>query len=107
MKTNEYKKIFKMFGIKRRDGRLWVQRRYGDKEDRNDEMIPVKPFVVEPAYVNYSEGATINVGNYQSVRVDVGITLPTYVEEIEGAFEKAKQIVSERINKEIDEIKQG
>lgn len=104
-KTNEYKKLMKVLGIKRRDGRLWVNKMYGISEERTDDKIAVKPFIVEPAYVNYSEGATINVGNYQSVRIDVGISLPCYVEEIDDAFIKAKEIVSKKIDEEIEKIK--
>lgn len=104
-KTNEYKKLMKVLGIKRRDGRLWVSKMYNGVEERTDGKIAVKPFVVEPAYVNYSEGATINVGNYQSVRVDVGISLPCYIEEINDAFIKAKEIVGKRIDEEIEKIK--
>lgn len=103
--NKEYKKLLSVLGIKKRNGRLWVVKQYGETSERKDEMIEVKPFVVEPAYVNYSEGVTLNVGNFQSIRIDVGITLPTYIEEIDSAYKKAKEIVDKQINEEIVKYK--
>lgn len=105
-KNNEFRKFMRVLGIKKRDGRIWVSKMYkGGKEERSDEKIGISPFVVEPAYVTFSEGVTLNIGNYQSVRIDVGISLPTYVNEIDDAFVVAKQIVNDRINKEIVEVR--
>lgn len=64
------------------------------QEDRQE--IEVEPFEVEPAYVRINVGQTISTGNYESLRVDVAITLPCYAEEVAE--------VSERVSEEVGRI---
>ena len=61
---------------------------------------------MKQAKVSYSITRTINLGNYESARVDVGLKLPCYIEEIPAAFEKAQRIVQARLVKESEEIKE-
>lgn len=55
----------------------------GDSEFKNENgNLTVKKgrkpklFKEEPAYVSFSTGLTINLGNYESKKVDIGITRP-------------------------------
>jgi len=105
MKKREDKKLLRVLGVKKRDGRIWVERRYNGTQERQDTKIPIQPFVVEPAYVNYSAGVTLNMGNYQSARIDVGISLPTYIEEIPDAYKQAIGIVDKVIEEEVNKLK--
>lgn len=47
------------------------------------KVLSVKKFLSEPAYVRVSAGQTINLGDYESQRVDVSITMPCYPEEVD------------------------
>lgn len=60
----------------------------GDTED----VIEVMRFPegVHPAHVSATMGLTINLGDYESAKISVTTTLPCYVEEIDDAFEAAK-----------------
>lgn len=74
-----------------------------DSEER--EQIEVSRFATEPAYVGVAIGTTMNMGNYESLRMEVRITLPCYVEEIDEIYLKAKDWVDERLDKEIADIR--
>ncbi len=72
-----------------------------DSEKR--EVIDVRKFVTEPAYVRVSAGVTKNIGNYESLRVDVAITAPCYIEEVKEVEERIAVMVSDMLTKEVDE----
>jgi len=59
---------------------------YGGKESNRTEKLSVRKFLVEPAYVRVNAGMTKNMGNYESLRVDVSLTLPCYPEEVDKVF---------------------
>lgn len=62
---------------------LTVVSSYGGKERNRQEKITVRKFLVEPAYVRVNAGSTKNMGNYESLRVDVSVSIPCYTEEID------------------------
>lgn len=55
-------------------------------EDEGLEEMDARNFDVEPAYVSVNHGRTVNIGNYESVRVDVRVSLPCYAEEVGEAL---------------------
>lgn len=88
--------------------RLWVTRHYPDGTEISDERdLEVQTFESEPAYVRVAMGLTINTGNYNSARLDAGLTLPTYVEEIPGAYAKAWEIVEAEVKQQSDDLRKG
>lgn len=48
--------------------------------------------------IEFAGGRTINLGNYESARVDVRITVPCDPEALEEAYQFASEWVSEKIN---------
>jgi len=73
--------------------------------EEKTEVIEVHRFVVEPAKVQVGRGLTLNMGNYESARLDVGIEVPCYVEEVDSAYEWARRWVEKRIGEEHKSIK--
>lgn len=63
-----------------------VSSSYGGKDSNRTEKLKVRKFLVEPAYVRVNAGMTKNMGNYESLRVDVSLTIPCYAEEIDKVF---------------------
>jgi hypothetical protein len=87
-------------------GKLWVTKHYPGADEQTDEQeFSVHDFEVEPAWVKAGYGLTINLGNYESARCDVGVTLPTYVEEIPAAFEEAWKLAKAEIKEQTKDIK--
>lgn len=78
-----------------KDGTLSLER-----EEVEDEQLKVRPFISEAAEVGLSRGLTINLGNYESVRLDVSIKVPCYLEEAREAFEFARRFTEERLEEE-------
>lgn len=73
------------------------------KELSKDEdlQVKVKLFATQPAQIKYSIGGTVNIGNFESVRVDVSISVPCYREEIDEVFEASRDWADKRLNTEL------
>lgn len=91
--------------LEKATGYVTVKRTVGGKkisENTEDEEISVHKFVTEPAKVTLNQGVTINLGNFENARIDVGISVPCYVEETDVAYTEASRWLEQRIVKEID-----
>lgn len=75
-----------------------------DLHSEESEDVEVRVFETEPAVIGYSGGKTVNLGNFESIRVDVSIRLPCYVEELDDAYKWAQDWVGSRIEDEIDKV---
>lgn len=74
------------------------------KQEVTEETIAVHTFVTQPAIVGLECGLTMNLGNYESARITVSISVPCYAEERDAAFIEACKWVEERIVKQRDAI---
>lgn len=73
-----------------------------DTEKR--ESIEITTFVTNPAYVTFACSTTKNMGNYESLRMEVRVSLPCYIEEIDEMYNTAKDWVDTRLDKELSEL---
>ena len=55
-----------------------------------------------PAYVRVSAGVTKNLGNYESLRVDVSVSMPCHVDDIEGTYDRTSDIVAGYLETEVN-----
>lgn len=69
-----------------------------------EEKLAVHRFVTAPATVGVDLGLTINTGNFESARISVSVTVPCYREEVESAYEWAKNWVEEKVKTEVADI---
>lgn len=72
-----------------------------------EDVIAVHKFETEPAKVTVDYALTINLGNYESAKIGVSVTIPCYMEEINSAYEFAQSWAEERLAKERDLITAG
>ena len=78
-----------------------------DGEDLVEEF-DTEVFETEPAYVRAAAGMTRNLGDYESLRVDVAITLPCYKEDVERTYGVAADTVAVLLEEEIEKyLKSG
>ena len=81
------------------------------KKEDDVERIKIKRLVfpegVEPAYIRVSRGFTINLGNYESARLDVAYGLPHFVEDREKAFKEADDFVAKKSEEVLNEMRKG
>lgn len=75
------------------------------KGEHSKEEGEVLDFEVEPARVSVAMGMTINLGDYQSARIDVSVSLPCYREEVDDAYAHAREWVEEKIAVEAEMVK--
>jgi hypothetical protein len=68
------------------------------------EVMSVRKFVTEPAIIRRGYGVTINMGNYESVKIDVGLYIPAYIEEIESVDEFAQKWCKGKMEMEQNEV---
>lgn len=71
-----------------------------------EEMLAVHQFITTPGQVRCELGLTINLGNFESAKLSVGLVVPCYKEESDAAFNFAKKWVAERVAKEVQEIRE-
>jgi len=70
-----------------------------------DETIDVRTFNAPHAQVNVEYGLTLNMGNYETARLTVGVSVPCYVEEIDDAHRFAAGWVEKRLSEQIDAVR--
>lgn len=82
-----------------------IGKKPGDPEEAGDEeILSVHRFVTEPAEVGVTTALTMNLGNYESARVSVSLTMPCYVEEVDKTYEWAQRWVEQRLTEERNQI---
>lgn len=90
---------------------LWFSKQLGKsgEQENAEEMLETRQFPegTHPATVMYSRGVTINMGNYQTARVDVGIVLPCFPEEVEQVWEYGQALVAARLEKEVERLREA
>lgn len=57
------------------------------------EKIKIRPFVTTPATVSVKMGATVQPKDFNSIRWDVMMSVPCYVEEMVDVFQDLKKTV--------------
>lgn len=88
-------------------GRVTVETMYskntGNKDSSVSKELEVRTFPegVEPAWIEVSQGLTINLGQYESARVDASVKLPCFVEEIRPAFGRAWALVESELKEAV------
>lgn len=70
-----------------------------DEEER--KVLAVRRFVTEPAYVRVNAGVTKSPAPYESIRIDVSISVPCYVEEIDEVLPRVADEVADYLDEEI------
>ena len=79
------------------------------KRETHEESVsesvdpPVKARGGPMATVKYANGITINMGDFNSQRIDVGIELPSPVGAISKTWDFAEKMVEKRLQKKVDE----
>lgn len=70
-------------------------------------VVPVEPLSGgKSAVVTFRAGLTLNMGNYETARVDVGIDFPCDADKIDTAYKRAKEWVTTRLQDEVSDIRQ-
>lgn len=99
--------------IRAKPSRMTVRRTFkksGElvKEDGGDiETMDVPSFNGPTAQVSIALGHTINLGDYESCKVDIFMSTPCYLGEEDRAIEYVKNFVSNQLSKEVVSIREA
>lgn len=85
--------------------RVFIKNSKITDEDSDEQSISVHKFITEPAEIGLTKGITLNLGNYEFARIDVTCKVPSYIEEVESAYEFANTFVEQKIEFEIKRIR--
>jgi len=77
----------------------------GESHEEHPIEIQVPVVGLAMASVGASSRMTLNMGNYESVQLEVNVVLPCYVEEVDSCYKTAKQVVDLHLNSEIAAIR--
>lgn len=91
--------------LQKKEGKLKVSRTVFGKEEVTDEVLDVQSFQTTPATISVKAGATVNLKNYESGRIDIMVSIPCYKEEIDDVFPRVKEFVDEKMAHEYQELK--
>lgn len=100
--------------LSRLNGTFWVTRTVEEKgrggrgviDEKNEEEIEITPFEGEVARVGLDAAMTINIGNYQSAKVSVFLSVPCYPEEVAEVYDAVKATVEKRMGEEVAEVQE-
>lgn len=88
-------------------GRASRERKGRPEDDLHQEFIVEAPeFDTEhPAVVEVSLGLTINLGNFESARLDVGVRMPCDPSQVKETYVRAKDWCEAQVQQEVREIR--
>jgi hypothetical protein len=98
--------------MKAENSMVYVTRTIGSNKGaqtgaESEDVIAVHKFETEPAKVTVDYALTINLGNFESAKIGVSVTVPCYAEEIGQAYEFAQAWAEERLTREREMITAG
>lgn len=76
-------------------------------EQTKEGVVDMKNTQTDGTEVSYASGLTINLGNYESLRIDVGVKLPSTVENMPADLEHAKNFVHQKLMTETAEARKN
>ena len=86
------------------EGTITVSQTVFNQITEEREHISIRPFATEPAHVGVKFGRTINLGNYESARVDVSFDMPCYAEEAPRVYREVLEMAELRLSEEVEKI---
>ncbi len=90
--------------VQKREALVRVRKTRLNQETTEEEYIAIRPFLTTPAQGELSAGRTINLGNYESAKVQVTITVPCYREEITSVLKVVEELCEAKLADKVDEI---
>jgi hypothetical protein len=75
------------------------------RETSSEEVVGILKFKGPVAKVRRGYGLTLNLSNYESARLDVGVEVPCYLQDVDAADEWARVWVEERVVKEVENVR--
>ncbi len=89
------------------EGKVAVESKNGVASEKVFKVKEGEVYDQPACNVSFKMGHTKNLGNYESLRVDVSVMIPCYVSELEETFEFAKEWVDDRMDAVMVDIEES
>jgi len=77
------------------------------KSDNGGEHVMERLFTEDnPSVVQVKMGVTLNMDNFESIRVDAGLSLPCDPENVNEAYDKAYELVQDKLQEKAQKFKE-
>jgi len=93
-----------MDNLESKEAQISVSKTYLGKTKVKQDKILIRPFVTSTSTVGVKLGRTINMGNYENIKLEVFVSSPCYIEEIVDVYNQIKTLTEELITKEIERL---
>ena len=90
--------------IKQKEAFIEVSTTILGKPKEEVKKIKIRPFATDTANVGVKYGVTIPTGDYSSLRVDVMVNCPCYVEEMVPVFNQCCKLAEKLMDRETDRL---
>ncbi len=87
-----------------REATVTVSTTMFNQETEERRHIEIRPFATVPAKVTVKLGRTISLGNYEFAKIDVGIEMPAYREEVREVYEQLFPMVADLLSAEVNKV---
>jgi len=78
----------------------------GETIKQEEEYLPTDP-IENPAWIGVSAGATVNMKDFNSARVNISITYPCDPKNVDEIYPKLKDWVDKRVGAEVQELRES
>jgi len=78
----------------------------GETIKQEEEYLPTDP-IENPAWIDVTAGATVNLGSFNSGRISVSITYPCDPKDVDEVYPKLKEWVDKRVGAEVQELRES
>ena len=92
--------------LEKRDALIRVTRTVLGQEKMEEKYLEIRPFATTPAQVTVAGSRTVNLGNYESAKIHVAVTMPCYKEEVREVLDSVTRFVDEELSRRLDEAAQ-
>lgn len=92
--------------VKKEEGTILVSKTVLGQATQNEEKIEIRPFVTNTAAVSCRIDKTINIGNYENIKIGVFVSSPCYNEEIVPTYKRVSKLVHELIEEELKALEE-
>jgi len=91
---------------KNAEAKVSIENPHGGIKEEVEEVIPMQKLDKDKGISNVgvSFGYTKNMGNYESMKIQVSLHVPCYVEEIDTIFDFAKEWVDEKMTSILEDV---
>lgn len=87
--------------VTKEEGTITVSKTLLDHTVQKQEKIEIRPFITSTATVGVNISRTINLGNYENLRLGLLVSVPCYKEEIVDVFKQTLAVAERLMDEEL------